>query len=82
MTPLPTTHRLPELDGVRGIASIFIVLLHCFFGLVSLTPGTWIAAIIGTVFPFLIGGVDLFFVLSGFLIGGILIDSRGKPGYF
>jgi peptidoglycan/LPS O-acetylase OafA/YrhL len=82
MTPLPTTHRLAELDGVRGIASIFILLLHCFFGLISLTPGTWIASIVGTVFPFLIGGVDLFFVLSGFLIGGILIDSRGKPRYF
>ncbi|HXG89011.1 MAG TPA: acyltransferase [Vicinamibacterales bacterium] len=66
------------LDGLRGVA-ILLVLLHHF---TVLRPVTAVDAAVASV-P-LVGwvGVDLFFVLSGFLITGILIDARGGAHYF
>jgi peptidoglycan/LPS O-acetylase OafA/YrhL len=72
------TSHTPALDGLRGIA-ILLVMLHHF---TILQPSTaFEASFANTV---LIGwcGVDLFFVLSGFLITGILIDARGSERYF
>src|ERR1700693_1219773 len=79
--------RIPELDGLRGIAIGSVVLFHYFYwGPPSYSPAggalghIWVGferfAAIG--WP----GVDLFFVLSGFLIGGILIDSRNSENYY
>ena len=68
----------PALDGLRGIA-ILLVLLHHFTILEpTTTVESWLAniALIGW------SGVDLFFVLSGFLITGILIDARDSERYF
>jgi peptidoglycan/LPS O-acetylase OafA/YrhL len=68
----------PALDGIRGIA-IILVLLHHFTLFDPITTfGAWMG------FVALLGwsGVDLFFVLSGFLITGILIDARGSDRYF
>lgn len=73
--------KIPELDGVRGLAILMVLFAHGF-GL----PGAerqwtglprWIVA----ASHFGIFGVDLFFVLSGCLITGILLDSRGRPHY-
>jgi peptidoglycan/LPS O-acetylase OafA/YrhL len=65
---------LPELDGLRGLAILWVVLYHCAPRL----EGTWIysASLWGW------AGVILFFVLSGFLITSILLGSRDKPRYF
>jgi peptidoglycan/LPS O-acetylase OafA/YrhL len=71
----PGMHRrIPQLDAVRGIA-ILIVMFHNTglkypaFHLQEIFKDGWM-------------GVDLFFVLSGFLITGILLDAKQSDGYF
>lgn len=65
---------LPELDGLRGLAILWVVLYHSKPRLAE----TWIygAAIWGW------AGVVLFFILSGFLITSILLTTRDKPHFF
>jgi peptidoglycan/LPS O-acetylase OafA/YrhL len=73
--------RIPELDGLRGIAILLVLIWH-FTGMLA-DPGQ--GAMQYLAWRFLIfgqSGVDLFFVLSGFLIVGILIDKRDSPNYF
>lgn len=69
---------VPALDGLRG-AAILLVLLHAFNVIHVDSLATRLADLalnIGWI------GVQLFFVLSGFLITGILLDTRGAPGYW
>jgi peptidoglycan/LPS O-acetylase OafA/YrhL len=70
---------IPALDGVRGLA-ILLVLAH------NLDPfedgGSLARQWIGLGFNLGWVGVQLFFVLSGYLISGILLDTRGAPGYY
>ena len=62
--------RIQELDGLRGIAVLAVLSEHYM---------AWLPQI-GSRYGWL--GVDLFFVLSGFLITGILLDLRKKEHYF
>jgi peptidoglycan/LPS O-acetylase OafA/YrhL len=71
--------RLPQLDGVRGVAVLLVMVLH-FFGNIDTQSGFERA--VAKVASYGLWGVDLFFVLSGFLITGILYDSKGSSGYF
>lgn len=68
-----------ELDGVRAVAALLVMLLHFFNGN---TGNSFIALLCKKVF--LIGevGVTLFFVLSGFLITRILLVSKHEKNYF
>ena len=75
LAPTPARH-IPALDGLRGMA-ILLVTLYRFT-----TQGA--AEGVSPAFEFGLGnrGVDLFFVLSGFLITGILYDAKSEQHYF
>ncbi|WP_162426423.1 acyltransferase family protein [Pontibacter pudoricolor] len=68
-----------ELDGVRGIAALMVMILH-FFGQRLYQSSVWPPILKFSVLGQT--GVDLFFVLSGFLITRILLDTKQQEGYF
>jgi peptidoglycan/LPS O-acetylase OafA/YrhL len=57
----------PELDGVRGLAILLVLMAHTLDRRWGFFAGGAL-------------GVDLFFVLSGFLITSLLLDEWRKPG--
>jgi peptidoglycan/LPS O-acetylase OafA/YrhL len=78
---LPVNKRIPELDGLRGIAILLVLVYHCL----SLPIAErWPNPLSYVKYATRLGwtGVDLFFVLSGFLIGGILLEARDSPRYY
>jgi len=76
--PVPPGLRLAHLDGLRGTAIAFVLIHHLVQPMISTVPGTP-SAYLASALTLTYTGVDLFFVLSGFLIGGILLDHRASP---
>lgn len=79
--PLVRGEHVPALDGLRGVAILSVMLFHlitaCGYG-----SDAWVTRKIIGLAVSLWSGVDLFFVLSGFLITGILLRARDQPSYF
>src|ERR1700692_1846026 len=67
--------RIPELDGLRGIAVLMVVAFH-YVNNQLINSNTYLGRIFYKLTSVGWVGVDLFFVLSGFLIGTILLNNR------
>ena len=67
--------RVPQLDGLRGAAIGLVLLFHYGVPLVG-------SRILGSIVSLGWIGVDLFFVMSGFLIGGIVIAKRDAANFY
>ena len=71
-------HHFPPLDGLRGVAILLVLMHHCY----TATNGSFFSRVVGAVAGVGWIGVTLFFVLSGFLITGILLESAGREHYY
>jgi peptidoglycan/LPS O-acetylase OafA/YrhL len=68
--------KIKEIDGLRAIAILLVVAWHYLGASDGPQSPPWRIFIFGR------SGVDLFFVLSGYLITSILLNNRASPNYF
>lgn len=69
-----------SLDGLRGIAILLVLLWHYIACLIR--PGSGSISLIRSLLASSWSGVDLFFVLSGFLLGRILLVNIHSSNYY
>jgi peptidoglycan/LPS O-acetylase OafA/YrhL len=71
-----------ELDGIRGVAALGVMCHHLFFSNLNWRAWPWPERWAGAISHYVQYGVDLFFVLSGFLITSLLFQDREDPNYY
>jgi peptidoglycan/LPS O-acetylase OafA/YrhL len=79
--PLLRAH-MPELDTIRGLAILGVVFYHGFYWAHDLNAYTSWQRIFLKMMAVGQYGVNLFFILSGFLITGILLNTRDRKDYY
>jgi peptidoglycan/LPS O-acetylase OafA/YrhL len=71
--------QIPSFDGIRALAFLAVFAVHARS---AITSHSWLFNAASKMMTFGWMGVDLFFVLSGFLITGGLISTERRPGFF
>lgn len=80
---LPSNQHIKALDGVRGLAILIVIFYHVACKIPeAFHPQDMINKVFFLVVFGLWIGVDLFFVLSGYLITSILLRTRTEDHYF
>jgi peptidoglycan/LPS O-acetylase OafA/YrhL len=74
--------KMPELDSLRGLAILMVLFYHGFVTRQSLDAFAGFPRFFIRLASPGWAGVNLFFALSGFLITGILLDSKRHPQYY
>lgn len=77
-TPRFSARRVPALDGLRGFAALWVVAFHVYL---CTAPTNRLGYAVELFMDRGWIGVQIFFVLSGYLITGILLDTANRPDY-
>lgn len=79
------TSRIEAVDGLRGLAVILVVLICHFIGdrfAIAELDQSGVDGLFASAIDLSMTGVHLFFIISGFLLGGILLDNRNADRFF